>query len=847
MDREPADLLASARWECTATPPGAARGPADLAQVTSAWWPAQMPGTAAGALRAAGLWHEHDIRDFDSEDWWYRCWLTAATEIRHAARRELILRAEGLATVAEVFVGGICVLRTAEMFAARACEVDGATLDWPVEVAIAFRALRPLTEARHPRPRWRAQLIRDQNLRFYRTSLLGRMTGWAERPAPVGPWRRLRLLLPGNVGVAEREVTARPVNAGGTVTVRVQLRATADLTATVTTARLRVGDFEGPADLSAADEGLLTVCGTLALNQVELWWPHTHGRPALYPVAISLDGHQVDLGSVGFRSVSADQSTGGYQISVNGVPVFCRGACWVPPDPVSLTAPIEVLRHRLRQAADAGMNMIRITGATVYESSEFFDLCDELGLLVWQDLMLAGIDPPGSEEFALALEREARSVLGALRGRPSLAVVCGGSETEQQAAMLGLPPDQRRIPLLDQRLAALVAEVLPGTPYLPSSPTGGEPPFRPDTGVSHYFGVGCYLQPPEDARRAGVRFAAECLALSAPPERAAVDEFFGSAAAAGHLPAWKLGVPRDAGRSWDFEDIRDHYVATLFAVDPRALRRTDPELALDLGRAAMATLVESTLAEWRRPGSRCDGALVLALADLWPGAGWGLLDSAGRPKSTYYAFARASAPVAVLLTDEGLNGLAIHCCNDTAEDIEAVLEVALIARGKHPIAVGERAISVPARGGVTAGAEEVLGEFRDACYAYRFGRPAHDAVSVTLRNKAGVTIARGIYLLRGSGWPAERDVGLTALMRPAGRGFEAEISCQSLAAFVTIEANGFLVSDSWFHLTPDRPHRVTLTANGRSDRAPAGRVRALNSAMTASLRLGLAADEGNML
>src|SRR6202035_1915392 len=157
--------------------------------------------------------------------------------------------------------------------------------------------------------------------------------------------------------------------------------------------------------------------------------------------------------------------------------------------------------------------------------------------------------------------------------------VCGGSEIEQQAAMVGLPAGRRRSSLLEERLPAVVAAALPGVPYVPSSPTGGEPPFRSDAGVAHYFGVGAYLRPPEDARRAGVRFAAECLAFSVPPEAEVVEDMFGGAAGAGHDPSWKLGVPRNAGCSWDFEDVRDHYVEALFGVEPRALRRRDPERA----------------------------------------------------------------------------------------------------------------------------------------------------------------------------------------------------------------------------------------------------------------------------
>ena len=135
-------------------------------------------------------------------------------------------------------------------------------------------------------------------------------------------------------------------------------------------------------------------------------------------------------------------------------------------------------------------------------------------------------------------------------------------------------------------------------------------------------------------------------------------------------------MPRDAGAGWDFEDVRDHYVERLFGVAPAELRARDPERYLALGRVATGEAMLRTFAEWRRPGSSCRGGLVWFARDLWPGAGWGVIDSTGRPKAAYWYLKRALAPVALLTADEGLNGLWFHAVNDTIEPIEADLRIA---------------------------------------------------------------------------------------------------------------------------------------------------------------------------
>jgi beta-mannosidase len=836
------DLLSGARWECAATTPGAADGPDGLTG-SLWWWPATVPGTAAGALADAGIADAAEV-EYDTQDWWFRCRFEAPG--RHSCR----LRLGGLATVADAWLNGRHLLHSENMF--RSHHLATTVEPGRNELVVRCAALAPLLEQRRPRPRWKTNLVRHQNLRWFRTSLLGRIPGWTVVPAPVGPWRPVSLVIDDGPALLERQLQASCEGDGGRVVAVARLVGVGG----GATATLRVGPASAPVELhhpkdapngsgGGADEpggdGRAVAVGQVHLDRVERWWPHTHGAPVTYPVTLEIGRRILPLGSVGFRTVTVDRSDGGFQLFVNQVPVFARGACWMPPDPVRLTVGQQRRDHLLELARAANMNMLRVPGTTVYEEDGFLQGCDRLGILVWHDCMVAFTDPPEDEAFVSNVTEELRQQFTAMSGHPSLAVVCGSQEVEEVAAMSGLPPARWAVPLTDKTVPSLMEHLLPDVVYVTSNPTGGDLPFRMDTGVSQYFGVGGYLRPLEDARLAGVRFAAECLALAIPPEPATVEEM-GGAYLAGHDPGWKRAVHHDAGRSWDMEDVREHYQRVLFDVDPLAARYLDAERALELGRATCAELVRRVFAEWRRHGSTCAGGLVIALNDLRLGAGWGLVDSRGRPKAPWYALRRASAPVTVLVTDEGLNGLRAHVTNDTDRVLSATLEVTLFTRGELMVDQGSLAIEVPARSVVAVDTEGLLEGFRDIGYAYHFAPPAHDVVAVRLVADDGSQLAEEVHLPTGQARPLEPDVGLEATARSnAGGTWTVEVRTRRLAQWVALEVPGFLPLDSWFHLLPGAARTLSLVPDPGVEgdptdrRVPRGKVRALNSLTTARL------------
>ncbi len=756
------------------------------------WRATTVPGTAA----SASGWKWDDRRAFDSEDWWWR------TTIPHGG----VLGFDGLATLAVVTLNGETILTSDNMFVAHEVEVPGGG-----ELVIHCRALEAELAKKRPRPRWRVPMLEQQQLRWIRTTLLGRTPGWSPPCPAVGPWRAVwleeRVLRVGDI--------AMTVDPAGSIAIGAEIEVDS---ATLLVSRV---DTSEPSDRGdAPDEERDEITGSfdrwstplafadgrwrgkLDVPRAAKWWPHTHGTPVLYAIAIETmsrgERAVIDLGTTGFRTIEVERGDGGdFAVRVNGVPVFCRGACWTPLDVISLAATPDQYGAAIAQARAAGMNMIRVGGTMVYEDEAFYDALDAQGVMLWQDFMFANMDYPDDAAFTASVTTEVDQQVARLAARPAFAIACGNSEGEQQAAMSGAGRDRWAPALFHELIPERLAARCPDVAYTPSSTHGGAFPHQPSAGASSYYGVGAYLRPLEDARRSEVRFASECLAFAnvgvVPPTLRV------------HHPAWKARSPRDLGAGWDFDDVRDHYVQRLYGIDPVALRVSDHERYLQLGRIATGEVMAQTFAEWRRARSVTRGGLVWFLRDLWPGAGWGVVASDGAPKPAWYALRRALQPIAIAMSDEGCNGLAVHVANDGPMPIAARVELVLY-RGGH-VEVGRGALEIALAPHTTAelAAAQLFEGFLDLSFAYRFGPPTAHVVHARL--VAGdELLAEAFHFPAGPPATREADVGLVATLVPGG----LEISAQRFAYAVTIDLPGFRPDDNGFHLAPGETRVIAM-------------------------------------
>ncbi|HEY7934728.1 MAG TPA: hypothetical protein VID48_12975, partial [Solirubrobacteraceae bacterium] len=448
-------------WELARCAPDAC-GPSELERLQ--WQAIPAPSTVAQALRQLGRWQLGDSEDFDAHDWWFR---TRFQALPARPGEEVALCLDGLASVAEVYLNGERLLDSASMFKAHEIDVTKRLLP-ENELLIHCRALGELLRARRtPRARWRTRLVANGNLRFFRTMLLGRAPGFAPAPAAVGPWRPVRLERRSEVRIDRLALRTRLCGADGVLEVQMGMRTLSKDAVNEVTLELSgpSGSHRCVLEL-AAQEG--SASGELVIPAVARWWPHTHGDPALHDVHLHVSGPHgqitIPAGRVGFRELAPGSDPAhrieadGLDLHLNGVRIFARGAVWTPLDLAAPEASEAALRSALEQVCEAGMNMLRIPGTSAYETPAFHDLCDELGLLVWQDFMFANMDYPiADEQFREEVLSEVEQVLEQAAGRPSLTVLCGNSEVEQQVAMLGLDPAIARGELFGDLLPELIA------------------------------------------------------------------------------------------------------------------------------------------------------------------------------------------------------------------------------------------------------------------------------------------------------------------------------------------------------------------------------------------------------
>jgi beta-mannosidase len=691
------------RWELIDFAPGeGVRRGAERGE-GAGWIPVAAPGDTYLALIEAGrLPHpflgrnEADAAWVRDREWWWRTTFEAEPSRRPGERLALVF--EGLDTFASVFLDGVLLGRTDNMFRTYAFDIgDQLKTDGPHTLAIRFDPPALAVPARDL-PVWGAFKDRVSHSRrnLMRKAQFGWGWDWGPDLPTVGVWRPVRL---------ERRVDATIASLGFTT-----------LTATAAHAEARIAvELEGVADgrsprvevtlVDPDDREVLARSATpdeaaaltISVPDPQLWWTADLGAQPLYTLVVRLfEGERLldeRRRKVGLRTVEIDTSpdpdepgTTFFRFVLNGAPIFAKGACWVPPS--SFVAEVEEDRYRLllEQAVRANMNMIRIWGGGVYEPDLFYDLCDRLGLLVWQDFMFACAHYPEDDPtFVDSVRGEVGNQVRRLRGHACLAVWCGNNENEAMhrisAEITGDPSPLSGRLYYDQIIPSLLQTLDPVTPYWPGSPGGGPSPNSMRGGDVHDWTVWHGVPPvPDTDLVGGFDSTPEGVAYTRYAEDTArfVSEFgIQAAPALATLKRWMDPADLTLESPGFLERVKDEAAKAYAMMSPVTGLPTTLEDYVDFTMWTQAEGLKFGIEHFRRRKPHCSGALIWQFNDCWPCVSWSLVDYDGVEKASYHAVARAFAPVLASFKALDNHLVELWITNDTLASVsgDAVVEL----------------------------------------------------------------------------------------------------------------------------------------------------------------------------
>lgn len=615
------------------------------ATLAGPWHAAIVPGCVHRDLLRHGLipdpffgTNELELQWIEEHDWEYAADFTPPAGLLREDTVELVC--DGLDTVATVTLNGRVVARTENMFIGHRWNIRPFLRTGTNRLSLRFGSAlhyirthrRTHTSRECNDPVGRCQVIRKQPCQFG--------WDWGPRFVTAGIWRDIRLeAWSGNRldGVRLRQQHG----SDGSVTLRAEPELVRAERGVRCRHRLSLGGrlvAEGPGAI-------------VRVNDPQLWWPNRHGAQPLYTLELEFtraDGSLLGRWArrLGLRTLTLDRSPDPasgerFRFVVNGRPLFAKGANWIPAHGFVAGLQRADYARDLRSAAEAHMNMIRVWGGGIYESEHFYDLCDELGLLVWQDFMFACDIYPGDAAFRCSVRAEAAHQVRRLRHRACLALWSGNNEIEQINPELLKRPQLRRnydnIFLRD--LPALVARHDGITAYWPSSahrPDGGLDHAAGERGGdTHFWDVWHARHPVKDYEKYRFRFVSEfgMQSYSSPETNATFcprgdDNIFGA--------AMENHQKNRAGNQIILDYVSRRY----------RFPRSQDDL-IYLSQLNQAHCMQVGVEHWRRHMPHCMGALYWQLNDCWPVASWSSIEFTGRWRALHHAAQRFFAPLLV--------------------------------------------------------------------------------------------------------------------------------------------------------------------------------------------------------
>ncbi len=655
--------------------------------------PATVPGTVHTDLLNAGLIpdpfygdNERRLAWIHESDWIYE--MSFDFPESFAADREIYLVFEGLDTIAEIRLNGKLLAKTENMFLKYRFLVSSLLNRGSNNLQILFRS--PTRYGQQQEEKYGELPVDRHPERVYlRKSQYSFGWDWGPAFPTSGIWRPVYLWQPESawIGTVRFHTADLQENLAKTM---VQVELEGDVKPGLNL-QISLQKGEQRIDKKVAVHENRDINLTIEVPDPQLWWPNGEGEQNLYRLHISLlDGVGSLLDErarqVGIRTVALQTIDGGKQVFrflVNGRAVFLKGANWIPADSFLPRISSEKYETLLNLAKFANMNTVRVWGGGIYENDIFYQLCDELGLLVWQDFMFACAPYPGHDSFLGNVREEIRQNVNRLQHHPSIAIWCGNNENEWVWHRQTHQPVEQ-IPgfaIYHSLIPDMLQKLDPLRPYWPSTPFGSSPdPNSPVDGNRHQWDIWSRWVDYSEVVHDESLFVTE-FGFQAPANRQTLEK----------------ALPRDAWFSqsdlFEFHNKQEEGNERLFRFLAGHLPvRTKWENFIYLTQLNQGLALKTCVEHWRSRWPQTSGSIIWQLNDCWPVSSWALVDSESNPKMSYFFVKQAFSSAIVYMKEE--NGiLSILVINQSHHSFVGRLRLHLIEDASGEI-IDERSLPV---------------------------------------------------------------------------------------------------------------------------------------------------------
>ncbi|MEH7302188.1 beta-mannosidase [Neobacillus drentensis] len=763
--------------------------------------------------------------------WWYRTTFEFHEEIQLGDRYELIF--DGLDTFATVYLNGVEIGSTENMFISHTFEVARELKRGKNVLAVRFD---PITV--HVKDKVQYYWSGFSKKRIWTRKAQSHYGwDWGPRLVAAGIWKDVRL---------EKRSTAKLDHVFARTTSVDADKATIEVDVDITS-YTREKEFEVLISLNDGEEPITTTkvkierkkaSAVLEVDNPKLWWTHDIGTPYLYQLKVELlaDGTKVDEKeeAIGIRTIEVrrrdENGQSSFTFVLNGEKIFAKGANWIPIDSFIGAVPDTRYKQLIKMSKDANMNMLRVWGGGIYEKEVFYEECNRLGILVWQDFMFScALYPDYNKNFMANVREEIIHVVKRLRNHPCLAIWCGNNENDwlyealKSSGEITHPFYGEKI--YHELMPELLEELDPTRLFWPSSPFGGNDHNSREEGDTHNWQVWHgNIEPRVFGEPQRVNYSIEGLSF----KNFKTDTTLFASEFGMHASSNRYTLERNIPKEqffWGSEEMayrnKDiHHPKGILLMEGYTGAPKDLDEYISYSMLTQAEGLKFGIEHYRRNKPHTSGALFWQLNDCWPGTSWSVIDYYLLPKASYHYARKFFSPILLTLDQTPGEDIKVWVVNDRLEAYQDEIELVVYDFSGEKVFAKEWNVSVEANAATqiaTVLEREVLG-----------GLEPEEAV-IVIRSKIRQA-DNNFYYFRDQKDLRFGEAELTVSINPETN--ELTVSTNSLARMVTIELDQeqLVMEDNFFDLLANETRVIRIEqAQGKEILWETLRVKAINS------------------